>query len=242
MPLPAPGGRGPRGLDCPRVWRPLALLLVAALALGACGDDGGDDAGAATLVKLDEKGLRAIKRFAPADARAIERVYRALIEFEDAEASSRAEVDAALRPTLDSCRALDADDPLLSVLRASCPVLGVFYRNLTELGTCEEGDACRDAALAAVAALRDNVKLTRHEGRAVRATRLPRACKRVLITPRSTYSAYNDLDAALEGVATAMESGTDDDRIAALAALATLDGGSSGSTKSSLRRFRAHCR
>lgn len=221
----------------------LAAALAAALALGSCGDDGGDGgASSAPAVKVDTKRLRAIKRLAPADRRALERALRAFDELDDAQTSSEAELEAVLRPALDACAALDPDDPLLSVLRASCPALGSFLRGLTGLGTCEQGDDCRDVALATVAALRVVVKSSRVENRAVGATRLPRRCKRVLDTSRSAYRGYALIDAALEEIATAMESGTDDDRRAALAALAAfrLDEPSSG--KSALRRFRAHCR
>lgn len=222
--------------------RPVALLLAAALALGACGGDG--EAGTTASVKLDSAGLQAVEQLAPADVRAIERLYRAGVDLEDSEAATRPTEDyeEAMRPSLVACQGLDAAHPLLGVMRASCPALGALHRGIAGVGTCEADDKCRAAALGTVAALRDLVAGSRLENRAVRATRLARACKRVLTTPRSAFRVYARFDAALERFATAMESGTDDDHVAALTTLAAVDVGALGSARSSLRRFRAHCR
>jgi hypothetical protein len=222
--------------------RTLALLLVAGLALSACGDDSGT---AAAPVTVDTARLHAMKRLTPAQYRALERIYVASVEFEDVSSGSvpsKAQLDRATRPLIAACERLDAADPLLGVLRASCPSAAAVYGASADLLGCTNDDECRDAARAGAQALRDLVAGGRVEARAIRATRLARACRRVLVAPAAAQEVYAALEAALEALVDALDSGSDEDQAAAAQALADVDVDALPKPRPLLRRLRAACR
>lgn len=219
-----------------------ALVLVLTLALGACGGDGKTS----TPAKLETDRLHKIKRLKPAEFRAIERVFSASLPLNKLSGSATttdAQLDAALRPMLAACDDIDAGHPLLGVLRSTCPPEAAFYRTVTRFGRCGlPSRRCLDPAQATVRALRDLVDASRRSDRAVRATRLPQACRRVLVTPKAVYRFFAEFDTATEGLAIALDAGSDDDVVDAVVALGEVDTETGTGGRSTLRRFRAHCR
>jgi hypothetical protein len=218
------------------VLRGLSVVLV--LMLVGCG---GDDTDAPP--PLDRTQLRMVERFTPAQFESLERVLRASNKVDRAPvtpALSDARIDARLRPMAAACDGLDATHPLLGVLRSSCTAQVKFSRASLQLITCD-GD-CMQAARASVETLRAAVDASRRDDRAVRATRLKQACKRSLVTSQSTYRALVEFDTALDRLAFAYESGTEDDQAEALQELALVEFDSGPSPAASRQRFRRACR
>ena len=219
----------------------LWVVLLAALALPACGEDSGSAAASATL---DRKGLRAIKRLTPKQYRAIERIYVENVRVEaldPAKMDTAAELDAALRPTLKVCDALDTSNPLIAAVHVGCPPLAAFTRAAVSLLGCEEG-ACGEAAGHLASAVSELIAAGRHADRATRLTRLPRKCKRALITPASAYEIYDDMREASIGLARAFDDGSDEEILAAAMVFDAVDEDSLPKATVLLRRYRAGCR
>lgn len=216
--------------------------MTAVLALAVCG--GATDARAAT--KLDARRLAAIERLSAARYAAIERVYVAALPFDEfnrpGAMPTPADVKAASRPMFRACRALNARDALLGPLRASCPAAARFVDSTVALSACSQQEQCKGAISEARAAAKRLIATGRVADRAVKMTRLRRACKRVLITPESAYTVYREFDAALAAALRALESGSSEDLAAALRALAEIDQSSLPTARQMLRRLRSGCR
>jgi len=94
--------------------RALGLMLAAAFALSACGEE--NDAGAEPA-KVDVAALKSITAMTPTQYTAIKRVFVAALEDERRigtdgdEPFSVEEFESTMKPLLAACDALDADDP-----------------------------------------------------------------------------------------------------------------------------------
>lgn len=216
--------------------------VTAALALVACG--GATDARAAT--KLDAGRLAAIERLSVARYSAIERVYVAALPFDEfnrpGAMPTPADVKAASKPMFRACRALNARDALLGPMRASCPATARFIDSTVALSACSQQEQCKGAIVEARAAAKRLIAAGRVADRAVKMTRLPRACKRVLITPGVAYTVYRDFDAGLSAALRALESRSSEDLASAMRGLAKIDQSSLPTARQMLRRLRSGCR
>jgi len=220
----------------------VCVAVMAALALVACG--GATDARAAA--KLDAGRLAAIERLGAARYRAIERVYVAALPFDEfnrpGAMPTPGDVKAASKPMFRACRALNARDALLGPLRASCPAAARFLDSTVALSACSQREQCKGAIVEARAAAKRLIAAGRVADRAVKMTRLRRACKRVLITPGAAYTVFREFDAALGAALRALESGSSEGVAAALRRLAEIDQTSLPTARQLLRRLRSGCR
>jgi len=210
--------------------RVLCLIVAAMLALCACSDGEG-------AVKIDTARLAAIEALTPAQYKAIKMVYVASVPFDKLDGLQgrrrRAALAIAMKPFRVACDGLEASDPLLGPSRAQCRDSVVLTLTPNPLNCTEEllalllapggreTDNCRRAADKYRAALSRLDESARVADRAVRATHLPRACQRALLTPNDYYVRSRTYDLALRKLARAL--GTDakiDDGQAALDALA----------------------
>ncbi len=220
----------------------VAAAVTAAAALAMC--SGATDARAAT--SLDARRLAGVERLGTARFAAIERVYVAALAFDTfnrpGATPTAAEVKAASRPMFRACTALKARDPLLGPLRAACPAAARFVDSAVALNACSQPEQCKGAIGDARAAARQLIAGGRVADRAVKMTRLRRACKRVLITPQPVYTMYREFDDALGAALRALESRSRQDLEAAVRALSAIDQGSVPTGRQMLRRLRSGCR
>lgn len=221
-----------------------AAAVTVALGFAAVAAGGATDAHAAT--KLDARRLAAIERLSAARFAAIERVYVAALPFDEFNRSGAmatpADVKAASRPMFRACKALNARDALLGPMRASCPAAARFIDSMVALSACSQAQQCKAAIGEARGAVNRVIATGRVADRAVKMTRLRRACKRVLITPQSAYTVYREFADALGAALRALESGSRADLAAANARLAEIDQSSLPTARQMLRRLRSGCR
>jgi len=171
-------------------------VLAAVAALAACGDDDSD------APKVETSKLASIEALTPSQYTAIEKVYVAALRLDERQESA-ATLRLVLRPVQDACDDLDADDPLLGVLRTSCPVGAEMFKAVTRTDDCGSAgkDECADAFEDAQATTQRLVEASRASNRAVNATRLPQGCKRALLTPPESLERGAALERALGMVA-----------------------------------------
>ena len=216
--------------------------LTAVLAPMACGGD----RTAAAATKLDAQRLAAIEQLSSAQYAAIERVYVAALPLDNLNrpgaSPTPAEVKAASRRILGACEALMRRDPLLGVIRASCPAAARYIDATVAIGACASAEDCSDALREGLSSLEQVVATSRVSDRAVRLTRLSRACERALVTPRTGYTLYRQTATALRMALRALASGSDDAIIEALTALGAIDQRSVPTARQMLRRLRSGCR
>jgi hypothetical protein len=142
---------------------------------------------------------------------------------------------------LRACGGLDGKHPLMSELVRSCAGEGSFLRATADLQRCTNSDTCSEAYMAQKTALRGMAAADMRADRAVRATALPPACKRVLITPDSSYAAFGRVEAVLQKIINALESRSRRDRLRAARAARSFKA-PSRSTQRQLDQFRVNCR
>ncbi|MEA2220056.1 MAG: hypothetical protein QOJ35_2682 [Solirubrobacteraceae bacterium] len=210
------------------------MLAVAALALSSCG--GGEAAPTPAQAA-------AAKRLTSAQFAQLQRVYVAQVGF-DARTSRHATAAAAYRhagPLLRACGALDDADVLLLTQRSACAATARLLRYGARAYRCSGPDSCETEFRELRSVVRSAVGPNRAADRAVRATGLSRACKRVLVTSSSSYASVHRLDAALTRLLRAIAAQSRRGVLAAAAALRRVGGGAP-TAKRDLRHLRASCR
>jgi hypothetical protein len=131
---------------------------------------------------------------------------------------------------------------LLRALRAPCPATARFSQTAADAFDCSGDAACADAFAAARAGARRVAEAARGADRAVRATRLPPACKRALVTPAAAYAGLEELDSAVGALQRALRSdAADDDGVAATRVLRAAGRRSAPSARVMLDRLRRGC-
>ncbi len=147
-----------------------------------------------------------------------------------------------LSPLYDVCAELDKGDPLLGPQRKICLQYVKFATSLLEALRCAGGDACVKAYAAARSDIRGYVELARVGDRAVRATSLPRACKRYLVVSKRDYRELARGDRSLARVQRRLETESVGDGGRAVRTLLNYDDDDDPSSKKSLARLRRLCR
>lgn len=214
------------------------LVLAALLAVPAA---------AAAAPQIDTARLKKIHKMSTAQFAAIERVYLAALpldKFRKADAGSLSAANAASRKALNACLKLSTTDPLLRALRAGCPALADLSQETAGLDSCTQAACLKRVLSATRAKLRQARDGSRVSDRGVHATRLAKACKHVLLTPRSSYVAYDEYDKGFAKLAHAVDAGSQSELEAAQRLLnaAAKQSAKAPSVKTSLRRLRADCR
>lgn len=219
------------------------ILCAAALGGGltACGEE---DPQRGQPAALDRVRLREIRHLGSERYEAINRFLETADEIAHLD-NSGLTADIVYQPLLDVCRGWDDGDPLLRPLRAACITSLGFEIALADALPCAGTYECADRYDTARARLQADRRAGYRYDLAVRATRLPRACKRVLGVDENDYATARKYDRALAALqASTRSASTGDDAIAArrLARLDRESTGSSFSTSNELRRMRESCR
>jgi hypothetical protein len=221
----------------------LRVVVTCALALAAIGFA----SAAASALAGSTAGLASIQRLSAPQFAAIERVFVAALpldKLQRSETAPQSKVDAASNAVVRACNTLSTRDPLLRAMRAGCPAITELSKATKDLGACSDAACLRRAITSARAAMSRGVSGSHTSDGAVNATHLPARCKRALVAPPKSYAAYDELDAALGKLDSALATGSADELAAAEAALARAekDGNRLPTAKRLLQKFRSGCR
>ena len=221
----------------------LGFLCVVPLggALTACGES---DEAREEPAALDRARLGEIKRLSSKQYEAIKRVYVATAEL-DRNDNSGLDFSIVVEDLLAACEPPGDGDPLLSFVLASCAEFVKFQNAVAEVDPCVGTEVCADMYDAARARVQAYGLSLRLNDEAVRATRLPRACKRVFLSKKVDYKEARRYDRAIATLQSATRTAsTADDAVAAKRFLrvdSTIDS-SSSSGSGDLKRIRRNCR
>jgi hypothetical protein len=225
--------------------RPLACLLgvLCVIALGgaltACGEDEPDRSDPAAL---DTARLSKITRLSSAQYQAIKHVSKVADDL-DRNDNSGLDFEIIVADVLDACERRGRGDPLLTPLLGACAEFVKFASAVAEVLPCVGTELCIDLYEKARTRVQKYGLALRLSDRGVKATRLPRACKRLLTMPRSEYRVARRYDRAIGTLqAAARTPSTGDDTIAARRFLRLDFGDSSSSPFENLRKVRRSCR
>jgi hypothetical protein len=223
----------------------LSVMCVAALGgvLTACGEDEEDRTEPAAL---DTARLGKITRLSSAQYQALKRVYEVSDDLERND-NSGLDFDIVVADVLDACERRGRGDPLLTPVLAGCAEFVKFATAVVEVVPCVGTELCIDLYDTARTRVQKYGLALRLSDRAVKATRLPRRCKRLFTAPKSDYRIARRYDRAIDTLqAAARTPSTGDDAIAAKRFLRLDFGGDSSSSSSStsgdLRTLRRSCR
>ena len=154
------------------------FAITAVIALAACGDDG-DDASSST----DTTELSKITALTDSQYTALEKVYVASLPLDDLDDITKPAYKRAVGSVVAVCDRLDDDDPLLREIEATCPVTAELVDVSAAAFGCSDPAECGDAFEAAQATAQRVLDASRDSDAAVKATRLPAGCKKVLVAP-----------------------------------------------------------
>jgi hypothetical protein len=229
--------------DLTKALAPCGVVVTCALALVGIGAA----SGAASTPVRSATGLASIKRLSAAQFAALERVFVAAVPLDKLtrlENAPQSKLDAATKTFARACNQLSTRDPLLRPMRAGCPAITEINKATTDIGACSDTACLRRAIKAARAAMRRVVSGSRTSDRAANATHLSPSCKRALVAPPKSYTAYDQLDAAFGKLDHALAAGSADELSAAEAALTRAEkvGERLPTAKRLLALFRSGCR
>jgi hypothetical protein len=220
--------------------------MIAATALCACGDRAGS-------VTVDTARLALIEKLTPGQYTALKKLYvaaRPLDTFDGSHARPRlAALKVASKPFVAACSELDSGDPLLGPSRAQCQQAATFLV-ASDPSACthhllapggRESENCQRAFTNYRAALDKVVASSRVADRAVRATHLPRACKRALVTTKQFYLQARNYDLAVRMLVRALGPDARADAHAALGPLARHRRDTGPTAQQQLDQLRRHC-
>lgn len=225
--------------------------MIAATALCACGDRAGS-------VTVDTARLALIEKLTPGQYTALKKLYVAALPldtFDGSHARPRlAALKVASEPFVAACSELDSGDPLLGPSRAQCQQAATFLV-ASDPSACthdllalllapggRESENCQRAFTNYPASLDKVVESSRVADRAVRATHLPRACKRALVTTKPFYLQARNYDLAVRMLVRALGPGARaDDAHAALGTRARHRRDTGPTAQQQLDQLRRHC-
>jgi hypothetical protein len=222
-----------------------ALRVVVTCTLALVGI--GAASAAASTPGRSATGLASIQRLSAAQFAALERVFAAAVPLDKLtrlDDAPQSKLDAATKTFVRACNQLSTRDPLLRPMRAGCPAITEINKATRDVGACSDTACLRRAITSARAALRHSVSASHTSDRAVNATHLSDPCKRALVAPPKSYTAYDQLDAAFGKLDHALATGSADELSAAEAALTRAEkvGERLPTAKRLLALFRSGCR
>ena len=166
------------------MWTVCAITL--AIAYSGCGKDAGSAAVAPAAANPGVASGLGTRRFEVLDA-----VYVAALPFDSIKQGERSKLAAATPPLTAACDALDAHDPLLGAIRASCRLAAQFNaKDASDACVARRSARCVQSYDGLRRILRKLIRRSHQADRVIRESDLTRKCREALAGPARADEVY----------------------------------------------------